>query len=108
MTNTITAGQLAAMHNSDIPTPAGATRADDWMLWDDATWMRAFDVATYRDGNQLVYLGGTQDSDGTAAYTIEIERAEDLTVIEARALAVLLTAAAARVDQLTGETPPFI
>jgi hypothetical protein len=100
--NTITAGQLAAMHNSDIPNPAGATRVDDWMLWDDISWMRAFDVQTFRDGRAIVYLGGTQDSDGTAAYTIEVERSGDLTAVEARALAVLLTAAADRVDQLTG------
>ena len=104
---TITAGQLAAMHNADIPTPNGAIRVDDWMLWDDTTWLRAFDVQTFRDGRAIVYLGGTQDSDGTATYTIEIERSGDLTAIEARALAVLLTAAADKVDQLTGETPPF-
>ena len=104
---TITAGQLAAMHNSDIPTPAGAVQVDDWMLWDDTTWMRAFDVQTYRDGRAIVYLGGIQNSDATVTYTIEVERAEDLTAIEARALGVLLTAAADKVDQLTGEAPPF-
>ena len=102
MTDTITAGQLAAMLNSDMPTPAGAVKCDDWQLWDDTVWMRPFDVHTFRDGRAIVYLGGTQDSDGTVVYTIEVERSEDLTADEARALAVLLTAAADRVEQLTG------
>ena len=101
---TITAGQLAAMHNSDIPNPAGATRVDDWMLWDDTTWLRAFDVATYRDGAMVVYVGGTQNSDGAATYTIEVERAAELTAVDARALAVLLVTAAVTVEQLDATT----
>jgi len=102
MTDTVTAGQLAGMINADIPNPAGATRVDDWMLWDDTSWMRAFDVATYRDGAMVVYVGGTQNSDGAATYTIEVERAAELTAVDARALALLLATAADELDRLDG------
>jgi hypothetical protein len=72
------------------------------------TWLRCFDVHTYRDGKVIVYLGGDQDTTGAVVYTIDVEQSEGYTAAEARAPAVLLTAAAAdRVDQLTGKAPPF-
>lgn len=64
------------------------------------TWLRCFDVHTYRDGKVIVYLGRDQDTTGAVVPTIDVEQSEGYTAAEARALAVLLTAAAGRVEQL--------
>jgi len=100
MTN-IEAADIAAIYHADTPTPAGATRLEAWMEWEDGTWIRGFTVDTLRDGRLTIDIGGLQQTSGTFTYSITAADVEDVTAAEARTLAAMLTTAANRVDALT-------
>jgi hypothetical protein len=94
-----------------IPTPAGAVRTTIWFDDGEVTTREVYGKG-WNVGNVNARITGTQDSAGAIVWRVEFDSVYgtvgDLTAVQVRELAEVLTEVTQELDRLNQDSPPFM